>query len=55
MNKRKDININKLTPIKIISSSYSYSLYYAQDKSTKEIFLVNRVNKSPIPPKNKQK
>ena len=47
MNKRKDINIQKLKPIKTISSSYSYSLFYAQDKETKEIFLVNRINKNP--------
>ena len=55
MNKRKDINIQKLKPIKTISSSYSYSLFYAQDKETKEIFLVNRINKNPIPPKNKKR
>lgn len=55
MNKRKDINIQKLKPIKTISSSYSYSLFYAQDKETKEIFFVNRINKNPIPPKNKKR
>ena len=55
MNKRKDFNLNKLIPIKTISSSYSYSLFYAKDKVTKEIFLVNKVNKNPIPPKNKKR
>ena len=55
MNKRKGFNLNRLSQIKTISSSYSYSLFYAQDKTTKEIFLVNKINKNPIPPKNKKR